>query len=91
MKLALRIVSGLLLLAVAFGVVTWVALEGREVAVLHTRSADGESRSTRVWVADSGGAVWVEAANPERPFYMDILNTPAVQLERQGRQEAFTA
>jgi hypothetical protein len=70
--------------ALVFGVVTLVALEGREVVVVHTRAADGPARATRTWVADADGATWIEAANPERPFLRDLESRPEMELERGG-------
>ncbi len=70
--------------AVAFAVVTWVALEGREVVVVHTRAADGRAHTTRTWVADADGATWIEAANPERPFLHDVAEEAQLELERGG-------
>lgn len=68
-------------LAVAFATVTLVALESRGVAILHTMGPDGGKRRTRVWFAESGGSVWIEAATAERPFYVDIATRPVVALE----------
>ncbi|MEO6028248.1 MAG: hypothetical protein ABIR79_15395, partial [Candidatus Binatia bacterium] len=50
--------------ALAFGVVTLIALEGREVVVVRTRAADGTEHTTRTWIADAEAATWIEAANP---------------------------
>ncbi len=74
-----------LLAALAFGVVTVIALEGREVVVLHTRAADGSEHATRTWIADAEGAVWIEAANPERTFLHDLAREPTLVLDRRGR------
>ena len=71
--------------ALAFGAITLVALEGKDVAVLHTRDDAGHPRQTRVWVAESDGALWVEAATPEREFYRDLLVRPQVDVEHAGR------
>ena len=68
----------------AFTAVTLVALEGREVVVLRTFDEDGTPRQTRTWVADADGAVWIEAANPERPFLRDLQAHPDVELRRAG-------
>ncbi len=78
-------VAGLTAAVVAFGAVTLLALEGREVVVLRTRAADGTARDTRTWVADEDGAMWIECANPERPFLADVRSSPAVELRRGGR------
>jgi hypothetical protein len=70
--------------AVAFAAVTLVALEGREVVQLHTVTPEGGVRSTRTWVADADGAMWVEAANVQRPFLLDLRAHPDIELVRGG-------
>lgn len=74
-----------LLLVVGFGAITLTALEGNEVVVVRTRDPAGGTRETRVWVADEGGALWVEAATPEREFYRDLLADPAAEVVRGRR------
>lgn len=86
-----NVVIGLVALAVAFGATTILALEGRDVAVLHTRDDAGNPRRTRVWVAESDGALWVEAATPEREFYRDLLVRPQVDVEHEGRAMRMVA
>lgn len=86
------IVGGTLLaVALAFGAITLYALEGREVVVLRTHAPDGSTRETRTWIADDGGAVWIEAAVAERPFFQHLLANPAVELERNGTLRAYRA
>jgi hypothetical protein len=72
------------LAAAAFGAVTLTALEGGEVVQLRTLAPDGSVRTTRTWVADDAGATWIEAANPERPFLLDLQARPDVSLVRGG-------
>jgi hypothetical protein len=81
----------LLLVALAFGGLTLYALEGREVVVLRTRTADGAVRETRTWVADDAGAVWIEAAVPERPFFQQLLAIPEVDVVRNGTTHSYRA
>jgi hypothetical protein len=81
----------LTLLAIAFAAVTLIALEGNEVVVLHTRGTDGATRATRAWIAAADGSLWIEAANPERPFYRDIQADRRVALERGGTTRPYTA
>ena len=85
------IVLVLLGAALAFGATTLVALEGKDVAVLHTRDDTGGARRTRVWVAESAGALWVEAATPERGFYRDLLQRPEIDVEHAGRARRMIA
>jgi hypothetical protein len=82
---ALLIGAGTLLLAaLAFGGLTLYALEGQEVIVVRTHAADGSLRETRTWVADDDGALWIEAAFAERPFFQQILADPSVEIVRGG-------
>ena len=78
-------------LLVIFGVVTALALESGGVAVLETRAPNGTPRETRVWVAEAEGALWLEAATAERPWYRDVLLDPLVSLTREGAQQAYRA
>ena len=84
------LVTGSMFVAVIAGI-TLIATEGPEVVVLGTRSPDGSLRETRVWVADADGAMWVEAANPDREFYGDIRRNPRVMLERAGKTRPYVA
>lgn len=84
---------GAVLLAgfVGFGAVTWFALESREVAVLRTPGTSGAFHETRVWLAEADGAIWIEAATPERDWYQRLLQHPTVRLARDGRERAYRA
>jgi hypothetical protein len=84
-------VAGLVAALSGFGLVTWLALESQEVAVLHTRSADGQPRSTRVWLAREGGDLWLEAATAERGWYGDLLADADVELEVAGARQLLRA
>lgn len=88
MRVVLLVVAAL---AVAFGGITLVALEGREVVKLRTRDASGTERETRAWVADADGAEWVEAANAERPFLQQIQGGSGVDLWRDGAWRSCAA
>jgi hypothetical protein len=91
MRVVKTFVTGLVLLATGVAGITWFALEGRDVAVLRTIDLRGETRETRVWVASAEGALWLEAATPERPWYRDVLRNPRVELVYRSRTEAFVA
>jgi hypothetical protein len=85
--------AAIVVLSIALAVVatTLVALEGSEVAVLHTALGSEQPRETRIWVVDFGGTPWIEAANPEREFYRDILADPKVELARAGKRYVYRA
>ncbi len=86
-----RLALGLAIAAAAFVAVTLDALEGREVVRLRTTMPEGGVRTTRTWVADADGAMWIEAANRERPFLLDLQSDPDVELVRDGRVLALRA
>ena len=79
-----RLLGFLVLAAATFGIITLVALEGGEVVVLETQTPDGTVRRTRTWVAEDAGSLWIEAANPERPFLVDLRRKPECLLVRGG-------
>lgn len=84
-------IVGIAAVVLAFAATTLVALEGKDVAVLHTRDDTGGARRTRVWVAEKDGALWVEAATPERGFYRDLLLRPELDVEHAGRAQRMIA
>jgi hypothetical protein len=90
-RVGVCLLGGLIGLAALFVGITWLALEGGEVATLYTSGASGVVHETRVWVVDSSGSVWVEAATTERPFYRDLLENPTVELERQAHRVPYVA
>ncbi len=86
---ASRAIPGVLTLTL----LTLVALEGGGVAVLRTRggeAADG-IRYTRLWFAEDGDRLWIEAARPGRGFLEDIRREPRIVIERHQRLEAYVA
>ncbi len=83
--------AALAVLLAALGALTWAALEWDGVGVLLTRAPDGALRETRVWAVEGDGALWVEAATPERPWYRDVQIEPTLSLAREGRPAGFRA
>jgi hypothetical protein len=82
------VLVGASLAALAF---TLWALESSEVAVLVTRRADATPRETHVWWAEHAGAIWLEAATPQREWLADALLRPDVELVRAGQRAAYRA
>jgi hypothetical protein len=74
----------LLVALVVFGAITWFALEGHDVAIVRTRAANGVVRETHVWVADSEGALYLEAATPERAWLREALAQQEIELVHAG-------
>ena len=88
MKRLVALVAGT---TAAIGVITWLALESSGVAVLRTQTADGSWRATRVWYAEQGGTLWIEAATPEREFVRDLGRTPEVEAVVDGKSSRYRA
>lgn len=89
-----RLMQALLALAVAllaFGGVTWFALEGNDVAILRTKAAGGAARETHVWVADENGTLFVEAATPERAWLLEAQAQPEIELVHAGATALYRA
>ena len=79
-----RAVGAVTAAGVVLAAVTLLALEGTEVVQLRSTTPEGGVRVTRAWIADADGALWLEAANPERPFLRDVEAQPDVELIRGG-------
>jgi hypothetical protein len=79
-----RVLAAVVAAGLVFVLVTLLALEGVEVVQLRTTAPDGDVRTTRTWIAEADGALWLEAATPERPFLRDVEARPDVELVRGG-------
>lgn len=75
----------------AFGGVTWFALEGKDVAILRTQRADGSAHETHVWIADEAGVRFVEAATPERAWLLEAQAQPEIELVHEGATSRWRA
>ena len=88
LKIAL---ASLLAFVLAFGGITWVALESSDVAVVETRRSDGSARSTHVWFVEEDGVLWLEAGTPENGWYVDVLRDPHLSFRADRRAGSFVA
>jgi hypothetical protein len=86
-----RLLIASALAAAAFGVTTWWALESGGVAVVGTRTPEGDVRSTHVWYAEPDGELWLEAGTPENPWFRDIQVSPELDFTSEGRSRRYTA
>ena len=89
----MRTALALLLAGVlAFGGITWAALEvGGGVAVVETRAPDGSTRSTHVWFVEDEGTLWLEAGTPDNGWYQDVLRDPVLAFHSEGRAGRYRA
>jgi len=74
----------LLALTAGFVLVTWLALEKSDVAVVETHARDGATRSTHVWFVEHEGQLWLEAGTPENAWFLDVLREPRLVLSTDG-------
>jgi len=82
MRILLRLVVGLILLLLLVIGLQVVASESGEVVVLSSRDAAGAESSTRVWVVEREGELWVRGANRDGSWAQRALASPVVRLTR---------
>ena len=90
MKLALRLLIALVVLAAAFGVLNRLASERVEVVTLHTLDAAGEARDTRIWVLDHEGRAYIRAS-PGSGWHARLAARPTFELTRGGVRRTYSA
>jgi hypothetical protein len=62
---------------------------GRDVVVLRVPDDAGNWRSTRLWVVEHDGALWLHSAGPAwRDRFVDH---PVVELDRHGQRSRYQA
>ena len=86
-----RLALALFGLLVAFAAITWLALERSGVAVVWTRGPAGAVRATHVWTVERDGATWLEAGEPENPWFADLRRDPQLSLELDGAKRDAVA
>ncbi len=61
------------------------------MVVVHTHDPSGNPRTRRTWIAYNEGFAWIEAANPDREFYRDIVANPEIEVGRHGELRRYHA
>jgi hypothetical protein len=67
-----------------------LASESGEVVTLRTGSGS-ETRATRLWVVDHGGAEWVRTGHSEKRWFRQVKADALVELDRAGAKSLRTA
>lgn len=80
-------VLGLALAAFALQI---IASESGEVVVLETRAGDSFA-STRLWVVEDEGWLWLRSGGEGSGWYRRLVADPNVTLKRAGTQSAYRA
>ena len=92
MRLALRLLGALVVLAVLFVGAIFVASEfGGEVVHLRTTDGQGAEHTTHLWVVDDGGFAWLRAGHGDTGWLQRIEAHPDVVVERHGEELHFRA
>jgi hypothetical protein len=91
MRLVLRVVGGLVVLAALVMGGSMLASESGEVVTLQTNGPDDLPKETRLWVVDDAGRQWLRAGSPSSSWLLDIQRSPLVQVERDGQKALYTA
>jgi hypothetical protein len=65
-----------------------LASESGEVVVLESQDDQGEVQSTRLWVVDHDGSMWLRAGDDQSGWYQRLMNNVqagrAVYVTREG-------
>jgi len=90
MKLAVRLIGGLLAVVVILFVGQILASESGKVVVVTTTDASGAQHETHVWIVDSDGYSWLRSGSPKSGWYSRLKETPTLELERNGVRTQYT-
>lgn len=86
-----KILISIALALVSFVLVTWLALEWSQVAIIKTKSSSGEIRETHIWFVHDGKDLWLEAGTPLNPWFVEVESIPEVSLEADGHSGDYLA
>ena len=90
MRLIAKLLGGALALVVAIFLVQGVASETGEVVVLTTlHDTTSETSTTRLWVVDHDGAMWLRGDAESGWTHRVLAQTAPLQLERNDRHYIF--
>ena len=77
-----RVLRALGVALLALLLITYVAGEQTEVALLRTVDDAGAVFETKLWVVDHDGAAWVRVARPEREWFRRLREQPEIEIVR---------
>jgi hypothetical protein len=89
MKIARNVLAAIFVVVVVLAAVQMFASETGEVVNITTRDVDGQHRKTRVWIVDSDGSQWLRAGSDRAGWYKRLVQTPTLDLERNGVVAAY--
>ncbi len=91
MKIVFRLL-GLALLLAGVGIgFHFATIESGEVAALSTQDADGATQTTRLWVVEHEGRLWLNAGNDQAAWLARIRAQPEVDVTFRGQAGRYRA
>ena len=91
MKIVAWIFGGIIALVGVVMLAQGIASESGEVVVLHTLDATGKDVTTRLWVVDHDGALWLRSGSAESGWYTRLVAQPNIRVEDGVAIAAFVA
>ena len=88
MKYIIRAVGAIVVLALAVGILELAASERVEVVELHTRDADGETVTTRLWIVDYEGHPYLRGES-QSGWFLRLKTNELVGLTREGETRTY--
>ena len=89
---ALKWIAGtIVVMVLVFVVVQMMASEGGEVVVLTTSDETGTEHTTRLWIVEYDGHVWLRAGMPDSEWFLRLQASPVVRVGRNGVETVYTA
>lgn len=89
----IKIVGGGLvgLVVLSLVLVFGISEAGGEIVTLETRDANGEPKTTRLWVVDHDGSAWLRSGQPTSGWFVRLEAAPSVRVTRNGETVEYTA
>lgn len=91
MKIIWRTLAAGLTLLLVLAVVQQIAAESGEVVVLTTRDSAGVAHTTRLWIVEHQGQLYLRAGMPQSQWYQRLLGDAQVTVERNGTTTRYRA
>ncbi len=88
MKFIFWIVGGVVALALALGILQYVASERVEVIELHTQDQTGDMVTTRLWVVDYEGVPYLRGES-ESGWFQRLQSEELVEITRNGETRTY--
>lgn len=83
--------AGLLIVALCFAGLERLAAERVEVIEIHASDENGEVVTTRLWVVDYEGGMYLRVGADGSGWYSRLQANPAIEMTRGGETKSYIA